>query len=257
MIQVSSFLEVTHTEQVPVTSLGAPEILIESIDLIYVNKPLGILVHDGEDSLEARVRGYLAPSLLPSLSFTPGPLHRLDRNSSGVVTFSKTLRGARLFSEAMRAGLLSKVYIAILMGELYEREMWTDFLQRDEGLRKTFVSGASNISNKDALTSVFPIATRDGKTLAALRLDTGRTHQIRAQAASRAHPLMGDVKYGALQAALPYYLHAWFLETLSDPLPGLASLVIAPLPDYFRSILGKLFSLEEKGVYSQLKQCFL
>ncbi|MCX7026950.1 MAG: RluA family pseudouridine synthase [Spirochaetes bacterium] len=244
------------------TNITDPEILFETHDLVYINKPIGVLVHDGKDSLDARVRKYLAPSLPPSLSFTPGPLHRLDRNTSGVVTFSKTLKGARLFSKALREGSMTKMYLAVLTGELKEHETWTDALLRDEKTRKSSVAVAGRqVGNepnaaKHAVASVAPLAFRGGRTLAALRLGTGRTHQIRAQAAFRGHPLAGDVKYGGVSADLPYYLHAWYLKTSPDAIPGLPDIVVAPLPPYFRKMVGDFFLFEEKEVYLHVMHSF-
>jgi 23S rRNA pseudouridine955/2504/2580 synthase len=248
----------------PKESLALPSILLETPDLIFIDKPQGLLVHDGQGSLEARVRDYLAPSLPPSLSFVPGPLHRLDRNTSGVVTFSKTLKGAQTFSEALREGRFAKVYLALLSGRLEGPETWSDDLRRDERTKRTLVAASSRDEGetegnppRNAVTAALPLAFGDGMSLAALRLETGRTHQIRAQAAARSHPLVGDVKYGAKAAELPYYLHAWYLEASQPFRPEIPELVVAPLPGYFKLILSELFSLEEKEVYSQLRHYFL
>jgi 23S rRNA pseudouridine955/2504/2580 synthase len=248
----------------PKESPPLPSILLETPDLIFIDKPLGVLVHDGQDSLEARVRDYLAPSLAPSLSFVPGPLHRLDRNTSGVVTFSKTLKGAQTFSEALRDGRVAKVYLALLSGRLEGPETWSDDLVRDERTKRTLIAAADQRETKtegnpprNAVTAVLPLVFGDGMSLTALCLDTGRTHQIRAQAASRAHPLIGDVKYGAKAAGLPYYLHAWYLEASKPCRPGIPELIVAPLPGHFKVILSEIFSLEEKEVYSLLRHYFL
>ena len=72
------------------------EIIAESDHLLALNKPSGLAVHGGEDSLASRVVGYLAGKLKSSLSFKPGPLHRLDRATSGLIVFSKSLEGALL-----------------------------------------------------------------------------------------------------------------------------------------------------------------
>jgi 23S rRNA pseudouridine955/2504/2580 synthase len=265
-LQVWSGLENEVAERIPASdpspsTLPLPKILLETPDILFVDKPAGLLVHDGRNSLDARVRAYLAPTLAPSLSFTPGPLHRLDRNTSGVLAFSKTLRGAHLFGEELKGGRVVKIYLAILSGNVQSEQAWSDSLVRDEATKTTFVTAktpneAENAAHpaREALTRVFPLSFAAGQSLVALRLETGRTHQIRAQAASRGHPLVGDRKYGAPAADFPYCLHAWILEITADLMPELPSRIVSPLPAQFSRILGESFSLDEKEVYSLLRQ---
>jgi 23S rRNA pseudouridine955/2504/2580 synthase len=243
--------------------LPPPAILLETPDILFVDKPAGLLVHDGAESLEARVRAYLAPSLAPSLSFVPGPLHRLDRNTSGVLAFSRTLRGARLFGEELEKGRVAKTYLALLSGTVLGMQTWSDSLVRDEATKTTFVverkpedqeGGAPPA--RDALTRAFPLASSAGQSLVALRIETGRTHQIRSQAAAREHPLVGDVKYGAGPAAFPYLLHAWILEAGPGLIPQSPGRVVSPLPPQFSRFIEESFSLDEKEVYSKLRHCF-
>ena len=260
MLQVWSGLVNTQGESVPPVILPPPSILCETQDILFVDKPAGLLVHDGTGSLEAMVRAYLAPTQPPSLSFVPGPLHRLDRNTSGVVAFSRTLRGARLFGEAQEKGLIAKVYLALLSGRLETEQTWTDILVRDTSTHKTLIPVASEdeadmkaLPAREAITRAVPLVSGGRWSLVALSLETGRTHQIRAQAASRSHPLVGDIKYGAEPAMFPYCLHAWFLESESAAQPELPALVIAPLPRQFSRIIEDTFSLDEKEVYSLLR----
>ncbi|MDR2210601.1 MAG: RluA family pseudouridine synthase, partial [Spirochaetaceae bacterium] len=100
-----------------------PEILRETPDLLFLNKPAGILVH-GPESLDTGVQAYLGPKRSPSLSFRPGPLHRLDRPASGVIVFSVSLAGARYFSALLREGRILKRYLALLDGAVTEPACW-------------------------------------------------------------------------------------------------------------------------------------
>ncbi|MCL1818371.1 MAG: pseudouridine synthase, partial [Spirochaetaceae bacterium] len=84
-------------------------IVFEDENFLALNKPWGRLSH-GPGSLAEEAAAYLAPFLPPSLSFSPGPLHRLDRNTTGLIFFSKSLEGARAFSAALRAGSIRKTY---------------------------------------------------------------------------------------------------------------------------------------------------
>jgi 23S rRNA pseudouridine955/2504/2580 synthase len=192
-------------------------VLFEGAGLLILNKPAGLRVH-GRESLEDMVRSYLEPKLPPSLSFRPGPLHRLDRQSSGVITFSTSLEGARFFSAMMRDRLIKKQYLALVTGIVEKAEVWEDELVRDERRKKTFRnSGAIHGVAKTALTRVTPLAGDGERTLILAEIETGRTHQIRAQAAGRGHPLFGDRKYGgtaygARDSGGDFLLHAWRME---------------------------------------------
>ncbi|MDR3146070.1 MAG: RluA family pseudouridine synthase, partial [Treponema sp.] len=93
----------------PESRLPPLDILRETPDLLFLNKPAGILVH-GPGSLDAGVRAYLGPKRSPSLSFRPGPLHRLDKPAGGVIVFSASLAGARYFSALLREGRIVKRY---------------------------------------------------------------------------------------------------------------------------------------------------
>ena len=242
--------------QVWVHSLDSSIILLETENLLFINKPAGTLVHDGEDSLEAWVRGYLAGKLEASQAFSPGPLHRLDRNTSGMIAFSRSISGARVFSEALRNGSVRKVYLALLEGRIKARLTWNDLMTRDPSLHKSFIGGlnAAPGDAKKALTEVTPILSTADFTLAAMNLETGRTHQIRAQASAHGHPLSGDLKYGGAPAPMPYYLHAWKLSFETQPFSDVPLDLIAPLPRCFLEKLQSTFSITENDVYSTLRQ---
>ncbi len=225
--------------------------------VLYLNKPRGLLVHDGPDSLESLVRRSYPDSGAGSLSFRPGPLHRLDRNTSGVVAFSLSLRGAADFLEAMRSGRIEKRYLAVLDGLLMEGATWRDRLVRDTARRisRSAEDTGSQDPGSEAITRIIPLArsnherAQPGRTLALVQLETGRTHQIRAQAALHGHPLSGDNKYGSRSEG-PYLLHAWTLRILESP--GSAhsdeSAVTAPLPDYFAAALRGIFGLDQEDL---------
>ena len=231
-------------------------LLLETKDLLFINKPAGILVHDGEDSLEAWVRGYLSGKLEESQAFSPGPLHRLDRNTSGIIVFSRSIFGARAFSEALKAGSVRKVYVALLKGEMKERLVWSDMLTRDASIHKSYVSNpnAAPTDAKQAHAIAQPILSKAGFTLAAIRLETGRTHQIRAQASAHGYPLAGDIKYGGGSAPEPYYLHAWELSFASPLFPDVPLDLVAPLPRCFLEKAESVFSIAKSDVYSSLRQ---
>lgn len=233
------------------------EILFEGEGLIFLNKPAGLQVH-GRHSLEELVRSYLVPKLPPSLSFKPGPLHRLDRPTSGVIAFSSGINGARFFSALLRERKIKKQYIAIVEGVIEKAETWQEELVRDSRRKKTFTpdsvkAEAQFRAAKTAITRVTPLMKSKRATLILAEIETGITHQIRAQAASRGHPLLGDIKYGggspqggpaAAGHGGAFLLHAWrmeFPENARDCFPALPLLIEAPLPENFQGKILKLF----------------
>ena len=231
---------------VPLTHI---QIVWEDEDLLVVSKDAGVLVH-GEESLEQAVLERLRGRLEPSLSFRPGPLHRLDRGTSGLVTFSVSIRGARAFSEALRSRKIRKRYLAILEGELSGIEEWADELVRDGDAKTTRVvtreaaAGGSAGATKTATTRAMSLAKEGGRTLALVEIGTGRTHQIRSQAASRGHPLLGDVKYGGAYADGGFFLHAYELAVPPGNGLNLPPLLIAPTPPRFLCRVADLFGAE-------------
>ena len=230
-------------------------ILLDTADLLILNKPRGMLAHNGKDSLDALVQAFYQSSHPEkSLAFTPGPLHRLDRNTSGIITFSRSIEGARQFSAGMREGKLKKTYLAILDGSLSEPESWTDPLVRNENQKTTLrAEPLSNNLLKSARTDVRPLACHEGFTFTAIRLFSGRTHQIRAHSSIHGYPLSGDRKYGSRTDLQYYFLHAWMLDLSLLELPMLPEQIQAPVPPEFLFFLSKRLCLSEKEVYSLLQ----
>ncbi|GHU65765.1 RNA pseudouridine synthase [Spirochaetia bacterium] len=237
------------------------DILYENEGLLILNKPAGLAAH-GENSLEEQVLSYLMPKIPPSLSFKPGPLHRLDKPSSGIITFSTSLEGARNFSALIRERKIKKLYIAIVDGSISEKSLtWEDDLVRDKDEKKTYIAGDDAKKSQRALTLITPLGFAQNHTLILAEIETGRTHQIRAQAAAHGHPLSGDKKYGG--RAFPgsrgcgFFLHAWILEfreIRENPkdIRGLQK-IQAPLPENFCNKISELFG---KEVLQNLKNCY-
>jgi len=217
-------------------------ILFQSEDFLVINKPSGLLVQgdkSGEQSLDDLVKIRLATGMEPSLSFRPGPLHRLDRPTSGIVVFSASLRGARKFTQAMVDGEVYKVYWALLQGELSRTLAVESPLTRDEVRKLTFVDPEGRASH----TQFVPLAHAGGLTLTEVRIATGRTHQIRAHARQAGFPLAGDSKYSARpwprSAPRPWFLHARRLEC--GLLPPLEAAVDLATVQYLASSLKVFF----------------
>lgn len=190
-------------------------VILHTPDLLFINKPAGYSIQGRND---------LTPLVLPlvktetSLSFRPGPLHRLDMQTTGVVCYSVSLRGARWFSSALAAHRLEKYYLGIAEGSLDGPEDWQD---RDED---GILSHTAVIPVARAVLGKTPV------TLFQYRILTGRKHQIRKQSAAHGLPLFGDRQYNPGSAECRYYLHAWQLRFPAHPELPLPDSVVAPLP---------------------------
>lgn len=203
-------------------------VLLETDDLLIINKPAGIAVH-GAYSVQSILAERLSDSQhTASLSFTPGPLHRLDKNTTGVLCFSRTLNGAQWFSHCLRMNMMGKYYLGVVNGCLPSRLIRT-------------VSGG-----QEAVTRCFPISYNESldSSLMLFNLITGKKHQIRKHMQETGHPLAGDKKYGGGRTpagCTGYLLHAWRLSFPERRLEGLPAYIEAPLSSCMDSYLSRFF----------------
>ena len=126
------------------------------------------------------------------------PVHRLDQTVGGVMVYAKTAQEAARLTQAMGQGQMQKTYLAVLTGCPAEKAgTLEDLLFHDRVKNKTYVVKRMRGGVKQARLHYEILAEQDGLSLARIRLETGRTHQIRVQFASRGLPLLGDGKYGS------------------------------------------------------------
>ena len=126
------------------------------------------------------------------------PVHRLDQMVGGVMVYAKTAQAAARLTQAMGQGQLEKTYLAVLTGCPAEKTgTLEDLLFHDRVKNKTYVVRRPRGGVRQARLQYEILAEKDGLSLARIRLETGRTHQIRVQFASRGYPLLGDGKYGS------------------------------------------------------------
>ena len=223
-------------------------IVFEDDGILVINKKKGELVHsDGYSKrftpLDQLVREYLADSVPGSISFSPGPLHRLDRNTSGIIAFGKSADGARIFSSALQNRETRKFYIAIMDGVLNGTERWEDHLTRDDKTNTTHVAKDGDL----AITIATPFLVSGGRTLARVEIKTGRTHQIRCQASYHRHPLTGDAKYHGSHNEAGYWLHSCGIIAENRTVTGAPDSV-------FTAAAASLMGCTEKDVKSAVKK---
>ena len=255
------------------------DVIYEDKDLAVVNKPAGMMVHAGSgQSEDARSRGTLVNALLHrfnKLSSTggelrPGIVHRLDKDTSGLIVVAKNDRAHAALGEMFASRQMKKTYLALVQGKLEkEKGTITAGVSRDP-MRRTRMTVHPNENARSAVSHyevVRRLETRFGKfTLVRVRIETGRTHQIRVHMASIGHPVVGDSLYGgagqltdqvAAQAAQSKaarrkadpevlrlgrnFLHAARLEFVHPVTSKLLQLE-APLPDELDRFLTKLSS---------------
>ncbi len=219
------------------------EILYEQAGCLVVNKPPGVLTQapPGIDSLEVRIKTYLGGSNGPGEVYLGVP-HRLDRPATGAIIFAKNLRTLRKLGAQFENRRVHKVYWACIEGQVAAKTgRWEDFLYKVAGEPRAEVVGAGHPEGRPAALHYRVLKTFDWGSWLEIELETGRTHQIRVQAASRDHPVLGDKQYGSTVVFGPQFederlraiaLHARSL-TFRDPDTRQTVTVVAPVPDYW------------------------
>jgi 23S rRNA pseudouridine1911/1915/1917 synthase len=219
------------------------ELLYENGPCLAVCKPPGVLTQapPGIDSLEVRVKTHFQTRDGQAEQYLGVP-HRLDRPASGVLVLARDLRTTRKLGEQFEKRKVQKLYWALVSGTLPAATgTWEDYLYKIPGLPRAEVVDAGHPQGRRALLHYRVLATAAWGTWLEIELETGRTHQIRVQAASRGYPLLGDSQYGSTVAFGPQYedarlqaiaLHARRL-TFRDPCSREMVTVDAPVADYW------------------------
>lgn len=225
--------------------LAAPGIVIlaEDDDVLAVAKPAGMVTHPAyrhpDGTLTDAVFAYADQSGLAR----PWLLHRLDRETSGVVLFARNERARRALVRQIEQRRVTKRYLAVLAGTLpkVEGEISAPLCRDPTDRRRVTVS----LAGKPATTRYRLLASRDGHALALVEPLTGRTHQIRAHLASLGAAVAGDATYGGASEATRAagikraLLHAWEL-VFRHPTTGEQQKIQAPLPRDMRVALAAL-----------------
>ncbi|MBQ8275532.1 MAG: RluA family pseudouridine synthase [Clostridia bacterium] len=161
------------------------------------------------------------------------PVHRLDRETVGVMVFARTREAAAALSAAMGTEAFAKEYLALCHGRPGEdAATLTDLLYYDRRRGKSFVVDRRRAGVKEAVLDYTCLRSVGDYTLLRVRLRTGRTHQIRVQFASRRHPLAGDRRYGAPKSEFSTVALSAHRLTFPHPVTGESMAFTAELPDW-------------------------
>jgi 23S rRNA pseudouridine1911/1915/1917 synthase len=267
-----------HPAPLKATAEDIPlDVVFEDADLAVVNKPAGMMVHAGSGQNEdARSKGTLVNALLyrfKKLSSTggelrPGIVHRLDKDTSGLIVVAKNDRAHAALGEMFSSRQIKKTYVALVQGAVERNKGTINAAVGRDPVRRTRMTTQPQDNARSAVSHyevVRRFTNRFGKfTLVRVRIETGRTHQIRVHMASIGHPVVGDTLYGgagqltdqvAAQAAQSKaarrkadperlrlgrnFLHAAKLE-FPHPKTGKLLQLEAPLPVELESFLGRL-----------------
>ncbi len=259
-LEAGQVLTVSPPPPAPSTALAQDiplDVVYEDADVIVVNKPVGMVVHPAPGHPDATLVNALLYHCGDSLSgvggeLRPGIVHRIDRDTSGLVIAAKNDRAHLALSAQLADHSLFRLYHAVAVGAFREREGVVDApIARHKTDRKRMAVCPPG-QGREAVTHWRVLDSERGVTYLVCRLETGRTHQIRVHLSSIGHPLLGDTVYGAkkpVPGLTGQCLHAARL-TFTHPATGERMTLTAPLPDWFEGVLKRyqLCVSEEGGI---------
>ncbi|PKL47842.1 MAG: RluA family pseudouridine synthase [Candidatus Riflebacteria bacterium HGW-Riflebacteria-2] len=220
------------------------KILYEDKYIVVVDKPAGLVVHPGAGKEKATVVSALLghTKLSPVGAPTrPGVVHRLDKETSGIMVLAKTREAHRRLAEAFSGRELEKEYMAIIQGHVVNRKGRIEVaIERDKVHRKRMKATAAD-KGRMAISLFEVVEYLEGATLIKVKILTGRTHQIRVHMAFTGHPLLGDTTYGGKRwhSRTRHFLHSSRLA-FNHPITGVKIDLQAPIPEYFATAISEL-----------------
>lgn len=239
-------IEETEAQMIELKAQEIPiDIIYEDSDIIVVNKPKGMVVHPANGNPDGTLVNAIMAICKDSLSgiggeIRPGIVHRLDKDTSGLLIVAKNDKAHVNMSEQIKNHEVKKTYIALVRGIVKENEATIDMpIARSRSDRKKM---AVDKNGRNAVTHIKVLKRYDKYTLLEINIETGRTHQIRVHLSHIGYPIIGDYIYSNGKnefGVIGQCLHAKCLE-FKHPVTGKEMKLEAPLPDYFENILKKL-----------------
>lgn len=212
------------------------DILYEDEAILVVNKPAGLVVHPGTGNwshtfVNALLYHCQDLNLETTVDLRPGIVHRLDKDTTGLLIAAKTEQAQAKLVAAFASRQVKKIYLAICIGKPK-----AETIQTYMGRHPTKRTAMAVLSEgKLAITHVKPLKTWENLSLAEITLETGRTHQIRVHMQYRSTPILGDPIYGSSKANAHYNIHRQLLHAFrlefSHPITGKQLNFEAPLPE--------------------------
>ena len=243
-------IEIPEPKESKIEAQDIPiEIVYEDNDIIVVNKPKGLVVHPANGNEDGTLVNAIMNICKDSLSGIggekrPGIVHRLDKDTSGLLIVAKNDEAHMNMSKQIQERKVTKKYIALVRGVVAEDEATIDLpIARSTKDRKKM---AVDPKGRNAVTHFKVLKRYDNYTLLELKIDTGRTHQIRVHMSYIGHPVVGDEVYSngknefGVQGQM---LHARYLQ-FKHPITGKELSLEAPIPEYFEDVLEKLKNRE-------------
>lgn len=221
------------------------DIIYEDDDMLIINKEKGIVVHPGNGNPDGTLANAVMAKCKGSLSgiggkIRPGIVHRIDKDTSGLIIVAKNDTAHINLSKQIQDRKVKKTYIALVRGVIKENEATINMpIGRSNKDRKKM---AVTKDGKEAITHFKVLKRYNGFTLLEVKIETGRTHQIRVHLSEIGYPIVGDEVYS--NGKNPFgvkgqMLHAEKLE-LKHPITGKELTFEAPVPKYFENIINQL-----------------
>lgn len=206
------------------------DIIFEDKHLLVVNKPPTMLVHP----LKHEPCNTLTNALLyyyrqNDMEMTSRPVTRLDRNTSGLVVVAKHAHAGFRLAQQLHTGNLQREYLAVVQGRVSQAQGTIDLpiaLCEDSKIKHTVHPGG-----RRAATHYFTVKYLEAHTLVRLRLETGRTHQIRVHMSHIGHPLVGDTLYGGNDREMKRQALHCYRVKITHPITGRLLVMEAPVPE--------------------------